>query len=473
MAIIPSELYPGQTETGDANYPGGKAQNLVVEGDGSGWPLEKTWINDLLGWQQALLAAAGIEASGDEDHVNESQYTQAIQLLAERSHSSTNVQSVGVIGNGLADDTAAIVAAQSAVVAAGGGSLFFPPGRYRITSAITRSPLVAWLGVPGLSVIAMNHATEGTLVFSGTYDAPVLTYGLDFEADQNNTGIVIAAPTGTPKAIFQRCRVNHADNKLKGKLFYGEGEETFVFEDCEMLSQITTAVALASDFGRLTLRRGHYTMAPASTQDMMYGDEFTAEGTTFVHNATIGNVAFIAMAGSDDFRTHVHDCVFDSTAGAGTFAVKLVGNLSLHFLGNRILSPALLYKVVSAPLADGSDIQLIPHRAYSISAATVLLAQGYKTHAIVSDDGSPPTVTLAAPLIKGQRVTVAVRNISGGAWTGAIGFTSSVSVAYTEAGGLTDLADDEIATINFEAITLDTGLAWVQIGDAAQHFLAS
>jgi hypothetical protein len=91
----------------------------------------------------------------------------------------------------------------------------------------------------------------------------------------------------------------------------------------------------------------------------------------------------------------------------------------------------------------------------------------------MASNASPIDVDLDEPLIRGQRLTVAVRNISGGAWTGAIGFTSTADIAYTEAGGLTDLADDEIATIHFVASELDTGLAWVQVGDAAQHFLAS
>lgn len=472
MALDLTVTYAGQVDDSDPDYPQGKARNVVVEEDGTGTPYEEQIVNDTLGFHQALLLAAGITPSGSPDTANDSDYKDAVQLLAERSHASTNVQSVGVAGTGFADDTAAIVAADAAVAAAGGGSLFFPAGRYRVTSAITRSPLVAWIGLPGLSIIAMDDATANTLVFSGTYDAPVLTYGLDFEADQDNTGIVFSAPSGTPQALFQRCRVNHADNKLKGKLFYGEAEETFVFEDCEMSSHITSAVALASDFGRLNLIRGHYTMAPASTQDMMYGDTFKAEGTTFVHNATIGDVAFITMAGSDDFSYHVTDCVFDSSAGAGTFAIELQASRFLHFSGNRILAPALLYRVGSAPLSDGSDIQLIPHRAYSISAAVASLAQGYAAHTIVSDDGSPPVITMAEPLIRGQRLTVVVRNISGGAWTGAIGFTGP-DVAYTESGGLTDLADDEIATVKFEAVELDTGLTWVQMGDAAQHFLAS
>lgn len=80
MAAIPSALYPGQIAT-DANYPHGKARNLTVEGDGSGTPFEQAWVNDLWGFQQALLAAAGITPSGTPDRVGASQYLDAIKAI--------------------------------------------------------------------------------------------------------------------------------------------------------------------------------------------------------------------------------------------------------------------------------------------------------------------------------------------------------------------------------------------------------
>jgi hypothetical protein len=86
MAIRPSLRYPGQTDTSDAEgYPYGSAQNQSVVGDGSGTPLEKAWLSDLWGFQQALLAAAEMTASDQPDMVGASQYLDAITaLLAKR-----------------------------------------------------------------------------------------------------------------------------------------------------------------------------------------------------------------------------------------------------------------------------------------------------------------------------------------------------------------------------------------------------
>lgn len=86
MAIIPSTNYAGQIDTGDAAYPQGKAKNVTTAGDGTGTPLEAAWVNDLWGFKQALLDAAGITPSGTPDEVGASQYlTALLDLISTRA----------------------------------------------------------------------------------------------------------------------------------------------------------------------------------------------------------------------------------------------------------------------------------------------------------------------------------------------------------------------------------------------------
>ena len=82
MAINPSTQYPGKIDNTDANYPYGKAQNITTPGDGTGTPWEKAIVNDVLGFQQALLASSGIVPSAAADKVTASQYTQSIVEIA-------------------------------------------------------------------------------------------------------------------------------------------------------------------------------------------------------------------------------------------------------------------------------------------------------------------------------------------------------------------------------------------------------
>jgi hypothetical protein len=81
MAIDPSAEYPGQVVTGDPGYPFGKARNVTVSGDGTGTPWEQRLANDILGFQQALLAAAGVTPSGVSDKVGASDYLDALTRL--------------------------------------------------------------------------------------------------------------------------------------------------------------------------------------------------------------------------------------------------------------------------------------------------------------------------------------------------------------------------------------------------------
>jgi hypothetical protein len=80
MAIDPSAEYGAQVDTSDpTGYPQGQARNISSPGDGTGTPLERKWVSDVWGFEQALLAAAGITPSGTPDKVGASQYLEALQ----------------------------------------------------------------------------------------------------------------------------------------------------------------------------------------------------------------------------------------------------------------------------------------------------------------------------------------------------------------------------------------------------------
>lgn len=78
MAINPATQYPGQVATPDAAYPYGGAQNITTPGDGQGTPWEAALVNDIFGFQQALLSFAGVTPSGAPDQVGAAQYLQAL-----------------------------------------------------------------------------------------------------------------------------------------------------------------------------------------------------------------------------------------------------------------------------------------------------------------------------------------------------------------------------------------------------------
>ena len=85
MAIAPRNIYPERVIEGDVDYPQGKARNLVNGEQGTGTPFDATWVNDLWGFNQALLAFAGITPNGQPDNVTTSQYLDALKIVNLRN----------------------------------------------------------------------------------------------------------------------------------------------------------------------------------------------------------------------------------------------------------------------------------------------------------------------------------------------------------------------------------------------------
>jgi hypothetical protein len=477
VALDLTVTYPGQVDDTDPDYPQGAAVNVGTEGDGTGYPFEKTWVNDHLGFHQALLLAAGITPSGDPDNANVSQYKEAVEWIAAAAHNTFDpvvmFDAAGEIITELEDDTAELNACFAAAYAAiGGGNVTVDLGgrSYRVTGALTCYPHVNVKH----GKIVMYHATANFLAWgtAATQRTATIWEDVDLSYAEANTGKVIVNTSGVVDVEFRNYRSN-ASGFCTGKLFECTTASKFRFIECIQRSA-TTGESLTSDAGELKIWGGEYTMAPDATVDMVRANRLVVGGgARFVHVSTVGDVSFITTSSS------VRCCqvqgaefdVDDSGAGGPTYAVSLVAGFKAQISDNDFFGDTLPYNVVSTPLAAGSRVQLLPQLASTTPDATASVPVWYESAAIMASNASPIDVELEDPLIRGQRLTVAVRNISGGAWTGVVGFIAT-AIAYTEAGGLTDLADDEIVTIDFVASVLDTGLTWVQVGDAAQHFVA-
>lgn len=84
MAIKLFERYGPRANPADGDYPNGSIKNESSPGTDDGTPLEKDWGNDYEGFTAALLAEAGITASGSPDTVNVSQRLQALLRLTAK-----------------------------------------------------------------------------------------------------------------------------------------------------------------------------------------------------------------------------------------------------------------------------------------------------------------------------------------------------------------------------------------------------
>lgn len=105
MAINPAEEYEGKVVAPSAEYPYGSAQNITVTGDGTGTPWEAALINDMFGFQQALLSESEIVPTGTSENATASQYLDAIKLLSKKSTGALSTLAASSVGGMLLGQT--------------------------------------------------------------------------------------------------------------------------------------------------------------------------------------------------------------------------------------------------------------------------------------------------------------------------------------------------------------------------------
>lgn len=81
MARNLAVTYPNRAAAGTIDYPYGLFRNVTINGDGTGTPLEATWLNDWNGFFQAILIDANIIPNGTTDTGLSSQYLQALKKM--------------------------------------------------------------------------------------------------------------------------------------------------------------------------------------------------------------------------------------------------------------------------------------------------------------------------------------------------------------------------------------------------------
>ena len=87
MAVKIKDIYPSQTDGGDAGWPDGKPRNVQGDIQGTGTPFEEKLFQDYEGARQALFSESGVNPSGQPDNVNNSDFVEALRLLTKPASS--------------------------------------------------------------------------------------------------------------------------------------------------------------------------------------------------------------------------------------------------------------------------------------------------------------------------------------------------------------------------------------------------
>lgn len=408
-----TERYPGQVADDDPDYPHGKAQNVVVEGDGNGTPLEADLVNDIFGLQQALLVAAGVTPSGNPETANDSDFLKALYRLGHWA------RGWGAAGDDSTDDTAALQAGLDAVSALGSGRQQFhlwPGAIYRHTG-LTKPANVDIIGHG--AQLKITHATNhGLTISAGSHAQQVKD--VVFSAGVANTGSsVFMSSVGTIRLTIDDCTFG-ASSGCNGKFIEASVQELYlvcnrnVFTGRANATQID-ASAIAGDVRLIDSR--HTIPATYSSAILKLGRQETwiDRNWFIIGNHSSGSLACIEI----DYAVsvvHLDDTTFanQSSDPADAVAIKWGANActilesNSHFVGDVTPYDG------SVVLAEGSSLDLRAHGSDVSTDETYTLPDDFRAFALSGDFATYP-VLLTMPTMRfpGQSYDLQIYNSDG------------------------------------------------------------
>lgn len=397
------DRYPGQVADGDAGYPHGKAQNVVVEGDGNGTPLEADLVNDIFGMQQALLVAAGVTPSGVPETALTSDFLKALYRLGRWA------RGWGAVGDGTTDDTTALQAGLNAVSALGAGLQEFhlwPGATYRHTG----------LTVPAnVSIIAhgatlqINHASNHGLSYgAGTLRQKLV--GAVFTANVANTGASVKI-TAACTLHVENCSFGASTN-CNGKFIDASGITGLglTASHCEFRSR---AAAIQVDLHIGVFRLEHCTHRVPSTYSVSVVKVGTSEAWIEkpwfdVSDHTTGAMVCIELGAG---TYHIDDANFSDNGGATATAISWGSNACKLIERGSTFGTSITPYAGSVVLAEGSWLDLRPHGSDVTTDDTYILPDDYRAFALSFDVGSGPLVgTMPTMRFPGQEYSLQLYN---------------------------------------------------------------
>jgi hypothetical protein len=311
-----------------------------------------------------------------------------------------SVKDYGALGDDANDDTAEIQAAIDAAAAAG-ASVYFPPGTYRITSAITMpSSSLTIRGIQWASIIK-NMSTTGHAFSGGTDDATFQFIGLRVTANTQTTGYAFSFTAG--QLILESVKVD-LHRRCASSSGSNETPALVVANSLLTATNEATGACVVSDY--MTMIRGS---ALASAH---------ASSTAVTLSGNVGSI--------------VSACIFTLGSGVGihlsgtTTSATAVISGNVFSSGNRILIAAGVGAVSDSGNIGGTMVDArtgSPVRFSVSTTSTVNPLAALSSSTLITATVAGITVTVGSPgdHIGGTVHTVFCKNASGGAVTWAFG----------------------------------------------------
>lgn len=340
----------------------------------------------------------------------------------------------GAVGNGIADDTSAIQdALDDAAASADGGDVFLP-NLHRITAAlhVDTGAGVRLLGIPNVSALIQDHATEDTLVLDGggADEQPVQIYGLAFSAAQVNTGRQIHfSAAAVRRAIIENCRFSIHANCQGSAINTGSADELNI-DLCRFTQRINTQATIRHHgAGFLRLSRSHFlTSASNATQQLSLnnaGLDAEIDRCFFDYTGHTSGTAY-AIDGVAAKRLAVHHNQFKQGTSTA-YAINIAAGLPLFERDN--VGNLSLYGSTDVLLSDVSQLGIVRSENASSGGTAFTIGDDVHTTIIACSNTSPPVIALPRRLHRGRRIRVITRNTSVSPWASAPTFTGASGIS--------------------------------------------
>lgn len=394
-----------------------------------------------------------------------------------------DVKQYGALGDGATNDLAAINAAASAANTAGGGIVFFPPGTYNISAALTTFSTVEYVGVS--AALSIVRTSVDVPAFDAGASAPRGLRNLAFATQaashtfwlrqlsgagncliQDCTFAACTAATAGSKAFrnnsaseqrYIRCSlaVSSSSDGILG--VFGDGALT-VCDDCTLsMTNVTgylASVGANSTMATLRLERCRITYSSDNVAHENLGVLVGARSTTHVR----GCVLTPATQESQIFQinsateTYVFEGGNDFSA---SYAALTPGNVGTY-------SPyAYLALPTRAVLGSRESAVIAPD---SPNGATITVYMSLAERHIIRTTGGAGTRAIASDSlysfgVNGQRATIAVHNDTGSS------ITYQWSTGFSNSGTTFAVAANSVRA--FSLIYIAERAKWFLVSDTA------
>lgn len=164
--------------------------------------------------------------------------TPTLEIIDSNRQALASVKDFGAKGDGVSDDTVAVQRAINKVYAKGGGVVFFPTGKYLITSVTIRENITysgdnATIIRPPLQGKWVRTFNTDPAPYSGSIDSrPLIIQGLHFEGNRHNQGPYLKYELEQAHMIFLI-----ADAKKSGRL-------KVIIENCVFKDGVADAISV-------------------------------------------------------------------------------------------------------------------------------------------------------------------------------------------------------------------------------------